>query len=138
LVEYQKLNELRKKDKDLRNIWIVKPGELTNRGNGITVCATLDEIKVRLKSKEKNGNGTPRTFIVQKYIEKPLLYNRRKFDIRHYMMMTCINGQIKGYWYSEGYIRTTSYEYNVKNCKDLYTHLTNDAVQKNSQDYGKY
>lgn len=25
----------------LRNIWIVKPGELTNRGNGITV---IDEV----------------------------------------------------------------------------------------------
>jgi hypothetical protein len=27
--------------KKMRNIWIVKPGELTNRGNGITV---IDEI----------------------------------------------------------------------------------------------
>jgi hypothetical protein len=54
------------------------------------------------------------------------------------MMMTCINGQFKGYWYSEGYIRTTSYEYNIKNCKDVYTHLTNDAVQQHGQDYGKF
>ena len=80
----------------------------------------------------------PHTYIVQKYIEKPLLYNRRKFDIRHYMLMTCTNGRFKGYWYSEGYLRTTSFEYNIKNCKDLYTHLTNDAVQKYSADYGKY
>lgn len=54
------------------------------------------------------------------------------------MLMTCINGCIKGYWYQEGYIRTTSTEYNIKNCKDLYTHLTNDAIQKNSADYGKF
>ena len=52
--------------------------------------------------------------------------------------MTCFNGQYKGYWYSEGYLRTTSYEYNIKNTKDLYTHLTNDAVQKCSSDYGKF
>jgi tubulin---tyrosine ligase len=131
-------NEIRKVDKDFRNIWIVKPGELTNRGRGITVCSTLDEIKVRLKGKEKNSNGTARTFIIQKYIEKPLLYQRRKFDIRHYMAITCVNGRMKGYWYADGYVRTTSSEYNVKNTKDLFTHLTNDAVQKNGQDYGKF
>ena len=28
-----------------QNIWIVKPGEDTNRGVGITVCQTLKEIK---------------------------------------------------------------------------------------------
>ena len=27
------------------NIWIVKPGENTNRGNGISVCSKLREIK---------------------------------------------------------------------------------------------
>lgn len=136
--EYDKFNQKKKTDKDLRNIWIIKPGEFTNRGKGITVCATLDEIKLRLKGKERNQNGTPRTFIVQKYIEKPLLYHKRKFDLRHYMMITCFNGQFKGYWYDEGYVRTTSTEYNVKNCKDLYTHLTNDAVQQHGADYGKY
>ena len=54
------------------------------------------------------------------------------------MLMTCVHGKFKGYWYSEGYIRTSSYEYNIKNCKDLYTHLTNDSIQQNSQDYGKF
>lgn len=122
----------------MQNIWIVKPGELTNRGRGITVCSILDDVKVRLRSKEKSSSNQLHTYIVQKYIEKPLLYNRRKFDIRHYMLMTCVNGKMKGYWYSEGYLRTTSYEYNVKNCKDLYTHLTNDAIQKHSADYGKF
>ena len=53
-------------------------------------------------------------------------------------MMTCVNGKFKGYWYEEGYLRTTSFEYNIKNCKDLYTHLTNDAIQKYSPDYGKF
>jgi hypothetical protein len=53
------------------------------------------------------------------------------------MMMTCINGKVKGYFYRDGYIRTTSSEYNLKtNCGKI--HLTNDAVQKNLPDYGKY
>lgn len=54
------------------------------------------------------------------------------------MLMTCVNGVFKGYWYDEGYLRTTSFEYNIRNCKSLHTHLTNDAIQKNSPDYGKY
>lgn len=34
--------EKKKKNKSGSNIWIVKPGELTNRGNGIIVCLTLE------------------------------------------------------------------------------------------------
>jgi hypothetical protein len=49
---------------------------------------------------------------VQKYI-KPFLYNQRKFDIRHYLLITSINGKIKAYWYKEGYIRTSSEKYDL-------------------------
>jgi tubulin monoglycylase TTLL3/8 len=44
-------------------------------------------------------------------------------------MITCVNGIIKGYWYQEGYVRTTSSEYSLST-KDGSVHLTNDAVQK--------
>jgi hypothetical protein len=33
------------------NAWIVKPGEFTNRGNGIKVCLNLDEIKAIIRTK---------------------------------------------------------------------------------------
>lgn len=39
---YKKFQEYKKTDKDLKNIWIMKPGENTNRGNGISVCFSLD------------------------------------------------------------------------------------------------
>lgn len=52
----------------LRNMWIVKPGENTNRGNGITVAYSLDDIIIRLKGRERNNDGKLRTFIIQKYI----------------------------------------------------------------------
>lgn len=119
------------------NAWIVKPGENSNRGNGIKMCLNLDEIKAIVKKRDKYNDGTYRTHIIQAYIERPLLYNRRKFDLRHYIMITCVNGIIKGYWYQEGYVRTTSNEYSLKdNCGAI--HLTNDAIQKNLPDYGKY
>ena len=46
----------------------MKPGENTNRGNGISVCFGLDDINYRLKSKERNKDGSYRTFILQKYM----------------------------------------------------------------------
>ncbi|XP_031505734.1 uncharacterized protein LOC116268045 [Nymphaea colorata] len=137
LSAYQKLQEQKKMDKELRNIWIMKPGESTNRGNGISVCFTLDDVLLRLKSKERNKDGTLRTFILQKYIEKPLLFNGRKFDLRHYMLVTCFAGSMRGYWYSEGYVRTSSSLYSLRNAKDLFVHLTNDAIQKNGDNYGR-
>jgi len=42
--------------------------------------------------------------------------------------MTSINGIQKAYWYQEGYIRTSCKEFNLKNIKDKFIHLTNDAV----------
>ena len=44
---------------------------------------------------------------------------------------------MKGYWYREGYIRTSSYEFQL-NDFNTYIHLTNDAIQNNSETYGKY
>lgn len=129
-------NQQKAKDKQF-NAWIVKPGENSNRGNGIKMCLTLEEIKAVLKKREVYKDGTYRTYIVQAYIERPMLYCKRKFDLRHYIMMTCVNGLIKGYWYKEGYVRTTSSEYSLL-ASDGSIHLTNDAVQKNLPDYGKF
>lgn len=118
-------------------IWIVKPGEMSNRGNGITVCDKLSDVKMLVCRKERHDNGKYKTYIVQQYLHQPFLYKNRKFDIRHYIMIASINGIIKGYWYEEGYIRTTSYEY-VLTKLDTSVHLTNDAVQKYCKDYGKW
>jgi hypothetical protein len=114
-------------------IWIIKPGEYTNRGKGIKVYNSLEDIRKKIKKSDQHH-----TSIVQKYIEKPLLINKRKFDIRCYGMVTSINGKIKGYAYSEGYIRTSSKEFTVKNLSNKYIHLTNDAIQANCEEYGKY
>lgn len=72
------------------NAWIIKPGEDTNRGCGIQVSNNLSEIQDILG--EELAKRTSRTMIVQKYIEKPLLVNGRKFDIRCYALLTSING----------------------------------------------
>jgi len=72
-----------------KNIWIIKPGENSNRGNGIMVAKEFEEIQ---KLIEEFTASRKRTCIVQKYIHNPLLINKRKFDIRAYGFMTSING----------------------------------------------
>lgn len=128
---FQELEQKKLQSPSLRNVWIVKPGEFTNRGTGITVCKTLKEICAIIKPVPE------KTYIIQKYIENPLLINKRKFDIRCYAMMTSINGVIQGYFYLDGYLRTTSQEFNVDQV-DPFVHLTNDAIQKYSNEYGKF
>ena len=47
------------------------------------------------------------------------------------------NGSLKGYWFKDGYIRTSSFEFQLTNF-NTFVHLTNDAIQNNSEFYGKY
>jgi hypothetical protein len=82
--------------------------------------------------------GRNKSLILQKYITNPLLYNNRKFDIRTYMLLTANNNNLRAYWYQDGYIRTSSSVWTLDNITDTMIHLTNDAIQKYSNNYGKY
>jgi len=95
----------------------------------------FDEIRKIVEESTASGK---RTCIIQKYIHNPLLINKRKFDIRAYGFLSSINGNLKGYWYQEGYLRTSSKEFTLNNLGNRMIHLTNDAVQKKSDDYGKF
>ena len=112
-------------------LWIVKPGENSNRGNGIYVTSDLGKIIETVKSNSS-------CFIVQKYIDRPFLIHKRKFDIRLYTLMTSVNGVFQCYYYNEGYLRTSCKEFTTKNLSNNFIHLTNDAIQKHADDYGKY
>ena len=114
------------------NKWICKPGENSNRGQNIWVHDKLDQIENYVET------GTRSWFIVQKYIHNPLLINKRKFDIRCFALLTSINGKHQGYFYQDGYLRTAWKEYSSEDIDDLFIHLTNDAIQKKCEEYGKY
>lgn len=38
----------------------------------------------------QDSKSKERTYIIQAYIDKPFLYNKRKFDIRSYMLLVNI------------------------------------------------
>ena len=89
------------------------------------------EVKKSLKS------ICSQSIIIQKYIEKVFLFNRRKFDIRTYFLAVTINGILKFFWYDEGYLRTSSELYTL-NDFDALVHLTNDAIQVEGEKYSEY
>lgn len=124
-------------DPYLKNCWLVKPGEATNRGIGISVCSSIAEVQEKLEDIEY-APGKNRTYIIQKYVYRPLLYENRKFDIRCYLLLLCYNGNLQAFFYKDGYLRTSVAEFSLDNVHNKFIHLTNDAVQKKSSEYGKF
>ena len=53
-------------------------------------------------------------------------------------MATSMDGNYKCFYYKEGYLRTSCREFSLSNLSNRMVHLTNDAVQKKSEDYGKF
>jgi hypothetical protein len=52
--------------------------------------------------------------------------------------MTSFNGSLKGYFFEDGYVRTSCKEFSLDDIYDKFVHLTNDAIQVHADDYGKY
>jgi len=77
------------------------------------------------------------TFIIQKYIERPLLICKRKFDIRVWVLL---NQEQDLFFFKEGYLRTSSSEFGIdlSNIDNAFVHLTNNAVQKHAENYGDF
>lgn len=79
-------------------------------------------------------------FVLQKYLERPLLIDGRKFDIRLWVMINMCNLQDQRcYMFSEGYIRTSSQKFTLSDdsIAKPFVHLTNNAVQQYEANYGK-
>ena len=82
-----------------------------------------------------NARSCGTHFVVQKYIERPLLYHNRKFDIRVWAVMTTKN---EIFFYKQGYLRTSSSEYDLDD-QNQHVHLTNQCLQvKNKEIYGQH
>ncbi|KAJ8614529.1 hypothetical protein CTAYLR_000817 [Chrysophaeum taylorii] len=137
------LGDETRKPTDATNLWIIKPASFSNRGFGIRVSNSLDEIREMLEG-EARRDVRCGGWIVQKYIEEPLLVFGRKFDVRIFVLLVTdrtTGGGVHGYMHTTAnYVRTSSTQYSLAASKvtDRLLHLTNDGVQKTSTRYGKY
>jgi hypothetical protein len=85
------------------------------------------------KIKEK-GDYQSDIIIIQKYIEKPFLYNGRKCDIRIWVLIT---HKMDAYIFKEGHLKASSVNYSVDN-NNSFIHLTNYSLQKYNENFSKY
>ncbi|XP_045777737.1 tubulin glycylase 3A-like isoform X3 [Maniola jurtina] len=102
------------------NIWIIKPG-CCSRGRGIRMASKLGVI-INLLNKANTK------YVIQKYIEEPLLIHETKFDIRQYYLVTSTYPLII-WMYKDCYLKFSSQKYNLKDYHES-IHLTNNAVQR--------
>ena len=114
----------------LRNnpLYIVKP---TNSSCGKGIVVTKGLVSTLNCLKKRNFDC-----IVQKYIEKPFLIHKRKFDIRVWVCITNLEPLVM-WQFSEGYLRFTSKPYSVdeKDLNDSAVHLCNFSIQQSNEDY---
>ena len=136
------------------NYWIVKPPDLF-QGMGIKVFKDFKEIKNHCQNlftgiekvtaeqedycKRHNIELKPTIhksefILIQKYLDSPLLYYGRKFDIRCYVLVDyCFNV----YMCREGHLKACSQKYDL-NDLNIFTHITNYSLQKRCKDFSKY
>uniref|UniRef100_A0A1A9WDN5 Tubulin polyglutamylase TTLL4 n=1 Tax=Glossina brevipalpis TaxID=37001 RepID=A0A1A9WDN5_9MUSC len=105
--------------------WIVKP-PASARGTGIRIVNKWSQFP------------KDRPLVVQKYIERPLLINDNKFDMRIYVVLTSIN-PLRIYLYKDGLARFASVKYSseLNSLDERCMHLTNYSINKFSQNYSK-
>ena len=108
------------------NIWIIKPSNLS-RGRSIQCINSLNQIN-NISSNLNNY------FVIQKYIENPMIIYKRKFDIRQWVLVTHLNPLTLWMW-EEPYLRFSAEDYDIDNFSNIYSHLTNNSIAKYSEKY---
>ena len=145
-----------------KNMWIIKALNLC-QGKCIQISHNFNQmLKILNKFKEgvefdftervieerqdiKNNNSDKnkkndldlyccRKIIIQKYIERPLLYKGRKCDMRVWVLVT---HNLKVYFFKEGHLKTCSIPFDIES-KDAYRHITNYSFQKHNINFQKY
>ncbi|DBA82238.1 hypothetical protein WJX79_003267 [Trebouxia sp. C0005] len=98
--------------------WIAKPS-ITNQATGICIFDRVSQLEAAL-----HANQDLREWVLQRYIERPLLIQQRKFHLRVYVL--CV-GSLKAYVYDQvlALFAGQPYDSELGDLGNLDAHLTN-------------
>mmetsp|Transcript_5685 Transcript_5685/g.6725 ORF Transcript_5685/g.6725 Transcript_5685/m.6725 type:complete len:609 (+) Transcript_5685:120-1946(+) len=107
--------------------FILKPTD-RGEGNGINVMDNYHDL-ANWKAEYPDNDEV----VVQTYLPNPLLINKRKWDMRTYVLVTSIH-PLRAYMYRDGLVRFASskYDANAKDGGKKTAFLTNTSVNKKS------
>ena len=118
------------------SVWIMKPiGK--SQGKGIFLFTKLNQVSTwKSDYRWKPDNPQAEPYVVQRYVNNPLLVGGKKFDLRIYVLVTNYS-PLTCYLYRTGFARFTHQRYsgNPEDIANNYMHLTNVAIQKSSNTY---
>ena len=104
--------------------FILKP-EALSQGKGIFITKSLLEV------------DATEHYVAQQYLHKPYLIEGLKFDLRIYVLLAGVD-PLRIFLYKEGLGRFATENYSPPrrgNMKNLFTHLTNYAINKESDKF---
>lgn len=106
--------------------WIMKPSA-TNKGAEVNVITTFAKLRQVI------GDWTDiREWVLQEYIQRPLLLRGRKFHIRVYVLAL---GCLKVFVYQHCLLLCALEQYNEADTDNNYSHITNTFQQQSHPDF---
>ena len=101
----ENLNKRIKPELRTRNVWIIKRAEKEHRGRPMFLTKSFQTIRTLILG----GQVLKQRFIIQKFIERPLLIQKEakkfRFEIRAMALVTFVQGSVKVYMYNDGYAK---------------------------------
>ncbi|XP_046734970.1 tubulin glycylase 3A-like [Diprion similis] len=113
---------LQEKLDGMRDIWILKPSD-KSLGKGIVLIDRLSDILNKLNLTAREGMQ----YVVQKYIERPLLVYNKKIDVRQWFLITSTHPLVV-WMYRDILIRFASRDFTLDDFHES-IHLCNTMVQ---------
>ena len=136
-VFFKVLNSKKYKELNENNILVFTKKTASKETSQEKAQLVTSQEEVVLKSKYENGKlcgKIQEDFIMQRYIQNPLLINGHKFYFRNYMLVASTNPLIA--YYHDGFVRQSLVKYN-QNALDKEVHLPELSFTQHVYDFVK-
>jgi hypothetical protein len=109
-------------------LWILKPS-LGNKGAEVCLVESIEQVTAFLKAWRDVGQ-----WVLQRYVERPLLLRSRKFHVRLYVL---VNAAMEVHVFRESLLLFAVNRYNRADPADTHAHITNTCVNAEHADFAE-